>query len=241
VLILRACSGVATERKMMKIGELSERTKVSKQTIHHYINEGVLPKPRKLGVNTADYGERYVERILTVKELQEGHFLPLSKIKKVLKEQRRSDTLDPVVLNIQSKYFKPLDRLLPDVVIGKTAFLEATGLSETWLRSFEEWEIITPELREGQPVYSHDNVTIGKLLVEMDKMGLGPRDGFDPEGLRHVSDIMRDAVERGHQRFLESYSEKTTADEMRKTGLRMIEIMSLYYYHLYRKFSNEVN
>ena len=55
----------------MKIKELVERTKVSKETVHYYIREGLLPKPRKLGRNIADYDERYIDRILLIKEIQD--------------------------------------------------------------------------------------------------------------------------------------------------------------------------
>ncbi len=49
----------------------------------------------------------------------------------------------------------------------------------------EEWEIITPGVREGEKLYSQDDIMIGRLIVEMDEIGLGPKDGFDPEALRH--------------------------------------------------------
>lgn len=38
----------------MKIGDLAQRTRITKETIHYYIREGLLPKPRKLGRNSAD-------------------------------------------------------------------------------------------------------------------------------------------------------------------------------------------
>lgn len=33
----------------MKIGELVNQTHVPKETIHYYVREGLLPRPRKLG------------------------------------------------------------------------------------------------------------------------------------------------------------------------------------------------
>lgn len=39
----------------MKISKLVDRTNVSKQAIHSYINEGLLPKPAKTGRIDAEY------------------------------------------------------------------------------------------------------------------------------------------------------------------------------------------
>ncbi len=106
----------------MKIGELADRAQVSKQTIHHYINAGVLPKPRKTGRLSADYHDRYLDQLQTIKELKENHYLPLSKVKRILKTQRKACNGDLSLLQIQSQYFRPLDRFLPSKVVGKKAF-----------------------------------------------------------------------------------------------------------------------
>jgi hypothetical protein len=121
------------------------------------------------------------------------------------------------------------------------AFREMTGLSAKWLRKFEEWEIITAERRKGKWVYSSDNVTIGKLIVEMSRIGLGPQDGFDAEDLKRISDIFKDTILKGREQFMESYSGKLSPEEMAEKGRKMNELMGIYYYHLYRKYSNEEN
>ena len=60
----------------MKISDLVKRTQVSKETIHYYVREGLVPRPRKFAKNLASYNESYVERIRLIKELQDHHFLP---------------------------------------------------------------------------------------------------------------------------------------------------------------------
>ena len=79
----------------MKISKLVQRTRVSKETVHYYIREGLLPKPRKRGRNIADYDEGYVERIRLIKELQDRYFLPLAVIKNILKHQKKSPGGNP--------------------------------------------------------------------------------------------------------------------------------------------------
>ena len=60
----------------MKIRELVKKTGVSKETIHYYIREGLLRKPRKFGKNVAEYNENHVEQIRIIKALRDNYFLP---------------------------------------------------------------------------------------------------------------------------------------------------------------------
>jgi DNA-binding transcriptional MerR regulator len=73
----------------MRISELVKKTSVPKETIHFYIREGLLRKPRKSGSNAADYTSGYVDRILLIKELRDSFFLPIPEIKKILKQARK--------------------------------------------------------------------------------------------------------------------------------------------------------
>ena len=135
----------------MKIRELVQRTQVSKETVHYYIREGLLPKPRKRGRNIADYDETYVDRISMIKELQDNYFLPLAVIKNILKNQKKSSE-GQSFLRIRSEYFHPVDHLLPNEVTGEEDFRKETGLGQKWLAKMEEWGILSPEVRQGQKV-----------------------------------------------------------------------------------------
>ena len=103
----------------MKISELAERTRVPKETIHYYLREGVLRKPRKAGKNIADYNENYVEQIRIIKQLQEHYFLPLSVIKKIIRRHQKQSSSEKYSLNFLSEYFRPLDRLIAAAVTGQ--------------------------------------------------------------------------------------------------------------------------
>src|SRR5262245_23196947 len=77
--------------KRMRIGELAERTGISRETIHFYLREGLLPRPRKAGRNMAFYEDTHVERLLLIKRLQNERFLPLARIKQLLSGQGGAD------------------------------------------------------------------------------------------------------------------------------------------------------
>lgn len=50
----------------MRMRDLVERTGVPRTTIHHYLREGLLPKPRKTAANAAVYDESHIERLRLV-------------------------------------------------------------------------------------------------------------------------------------------------------------------------------
>ena len=222
----------------MKIRDLVQHTGVSKETVHFYIREGLLPKPLKRGRNIAEYDDSYVERIHFIKELQDRHFLPLAVIKNILKKQKNSSEWQSL-LNLQREYFRPIDQFLPNEISGEEPFLKATGLGKKWLVKMEEWEIITPVVRNGQKVYSQDDITLGKLIVEMDSIGLGAVEGFDPEALKRYRDKFREIVISSHKHYIEVALGKLMPEEFSKRVVRGREIMSIFFYHLYRKLSRE--
>lgn len=222
----------------MKIRELVKQTQVSKETIHYYIREGLLPRPRKLGKNVADYSERYVERIRVIKELQDHCFLPLSVIKKILKYEKGSPERE-WFLQLHTDYFRPVDKLLPTEIVGEDEFRKATGLGRKWLAKMEQWRIITPEVRNGQKIYSQDDLTLGKVIVGMDKIGLGPKDGFDPEALKFYRDLFQDIVVMSHRYYRQAGLGDLTAEEYSLRSVQARDIMGVFFYHLYRKLSRE--
>jgi DNA-binding transcriptional MerR regulator len=190
-------------------------------------------------VNVADYNETYVEQILRIKDLRDNYYLPISEIKKIIKNFKKQSASDQAISQFHSKYFRPLDRLLSSEITGIEAFREATGLGKKWLEKMQEWGVITPEYPDGEPVYCQDDVIIARLLVDMDNLGFGPKDGYDPEDLRRIADFVRDYVTGGHKKYLETNLEKLNSDEFEEKGSQFTEVMSLFFYHMYRKFVRE--
>ena len=225
--------------KNVKMSELAERAGIPKETIHYYLREGVLRKPRKKGKNRADYNESYIEQIHIIKGLQDNYFLPLSVIKKIIKKQKRQSPSEKSSFQLLNEYFKPLERLLNSEVTGREALREVTGLSTKWLTQMEEWNVITPHIKDGQPVYSQDDIIIGKLLVDMDRLGFGPKDGHDPENIRRISDFVRDYIQNSQREYYQSNMGRLFSEERTEKEVEIRELMSLFFYHLYRKLVRE--
>jgi DNA-binding transcriptional MerR regulator len=222
----------------MKISELSRRTNVPKETIHYYVREGFIPRPRKKGKNVSDYDESFIERILLIKQIQDHFFLPLSLIKKIVKQRNKFPELKSL-LELRIGYFSPLDQFLQKEVVGEDALAKATGMAKKWIAKFEEWGVISSVMREGQKAYSQDDVIIGKLLVDLDRAGFGPKDGVDPESARRYTDVFRQVVKMAHGSFMNKDLDKFTAEENLERGIRGRELMGVFFYHLYRKLVRE--
>jgi len=223
----------------MRISELVKKTGVPKETIHFYIREGLLRKPRKSGSNAADYTGAYVDRILLIKELRDSFFLPIPEIKKILKQAKKQSPSDQAVSDLHNKYFRPLERLLSTELVGTDAFREATGLGRKWLAIMQDWGVITRGVRDREPVYSRDDVIIGRLMVDMDRLGFGPKDGYDPEELKRIADFIRDFVRSAHREYYKLNLEGLSSADLDDKGSKFAEIMSLFFYHIYRKLARE--
>jgi DNA-binding transcriptional MerR regulator len=222
----------------MKISELSRRTSVPKETIHYYVREGFIPRPRKKGKNVSDYDESFVESILLIKQIQDHFFLPLSFIKKIIRQRNKFPELKSL-LDLRIGYFSPLDQFLEKEVVGEEALAKATGMAKKWIAKFEEWGVISSVTREGQKVYSQDDVIIGRLLVDLDRAGFGPKDGVDPEVTRGYIDLFRQIVKMAHGSFLDADLGKFSPEENLERGIRGRELMGVFFYHLYRKLVRE--
>src|SRR6056297_2395875 len=127
----------------MKISELVRQTCVPKDTIHYYIREGLLRKPRKSAVNAADYNQGHVHQLLLIKDLRNNYYLPIPEIKRIVRSYKKQSPSDQAVARVNSRYFRPMERLVETEIKGRTEFREATGLSDKWLGKMEEWGIIT--------------------------------------------------------------------------------------------------
>ena len=74
----------APNSRPLRMRDLTTRAQLSRQAIHQYIGEGLLPPPVKSGRNSAVYSEEHLERLEWIQKLQREHFLSLAAIKSVL-------------------------------------------------------------------------------------------------------------------------------------------------------------
>lgn len=107
------------------------------------------------------------------------------------------------------------------------------------MSTLETWGVITYQEKNGEPVYSRDDLILGRLMVDMDQLGFGPKDGYDPEELKRIADFIRHFVRSAHREYYQRNLERLSSTEMDAKGSRFAEIMSLFFYHIYRKLARE--
>ncbi|MFP4476904.1 MAG: MerR family transcriptional regulator [Desulfatibacillaceae bacterium] len=221
----------------MKISELAQKTGVPKQTIHYYIRSGLLPKPKRLGSNQADYDRSYVDRIRLIKELQNDFFFPLPTIKKILWEHRSARK--QAMLKLRMEFFRPMEHYLGTGVVGDQAFLEATGMAQRWIPTLKEWGLISSNVENGESVYTQDDIIIGKVMVNMARIGINRANGFSPEITMPMLAGMFREIARG---LIDDFRQATMGmkpAEREELALMGHEIMGVLFYHLYRKYARE--
>lgn len=222
----------------MKLKELIKATGVSRETIQFYLRDGILPKPRKRNGAQADYNESYVDLLKLIKDLQENHFLPLGVIKKIVKQIRKAGPEEEQFFRLQSELFNPVNQYLSNrEITGEEEFRKATGLGPKWLSNAESWGIITPRVVAGQKIYDFEDIAIGRVMVEMDRAGFGPQDGFDPETLKHYRDALETVISKFNHRFTDLYFGNVPKEEFAELGKSSLNLTGIYFYFIYRKLA----
>lgn len=220
----------------MKISELVRKTGVSKETIHFYLREGLLKKPRKTDKNVASYSNQHVEQIKIIKGLQDNHFLPLSVIKQILNKKVGTGKANWMALKLISQHMRPVDLILGEIDLeGTDAFLKQTGLSEKWLDILIGWQIITPHEEKGKILYTRLDAQLGKLVTTMDELGFGPKDGADPEILKRFKDTIVESLHQEVEPWMKRTLEKSSIKKVMEKGIQLSELMGLFLFYMYHK------
>ncbi|MBA4369657.1 MAG: hypothetical protein C0403_18690 [Desulfobacterium sp.] len=223
----------------LKISELVKQTGVTKETIHYYIREGILRKPKKAGKNTADYNQKYIDQINLIKSLRENYFLPLPVIKQLITMQKKKSDLDQTSFHFLSNHFKPLEQLLSNEIMGRDNFKNKTSLDDNTLSLMEEWNVINGEDIDGTTRYLADDVIIGKLIADMKRLGMIPKSGFDPKLLKEFTDFFRELAQKNIKLFWNANWGDISMEELTMKGIQATEVLSLFFYHSYRKVVRE--
>ena len=61
----------------LRMKDLMRESGLSRETVHFYIAEGLLPPGRKTSRTTAEYSQEHVERLRWIRLAREEQFMPL--------------------------------------------------------------------------------------------------------------------------------------------------------------------
>ena len=166
--------------KLLRMRDVCARTGLARSTIHHYIREGVLPKPEKTGRNTAWYDEDFVRRAQLVKTLQEKTHMPLASIRDTLNGMPNAavDTIDPDRFTGVARTIADSLRLASERELSRAELIERSGLKPAVLDGLAAGGLIQPTERAGRAVYSPLDARIVLAFVRILEAGATPERGF---------------------------------------------------------------
>jgi len=206
---------------MMRMKELTVTTGVPKGTIQYYINEGLIPKPIKTQANMAYYSEKHVNAIRLIKELQSKRYLPLSVIRKLVKNEKNVLSVDEIqiIAKMDGKLFKNLDESLKVKQVTAKQLTERTGVLLKEVKELEKTGILHPDIKGKKSYYGEDDIRFMECWKKMRELGFSKELGFGPEVLKPHLGLVEQLVEEETRIMMDRTMGKIGVDEM----VRMVE------------------
>jgi DNA-binding transcriptional MerR regulator len=193
--------------------DLTRETGLTRETIHFYIAQGLLPPGTKTGRNTAEYGREHLERLQRIRALQAQHFLPLRAIKVLLADERSTDDLTPE----QEALLARVRATLPHLASGSQGTVrvaDAAGdeLSTRDVEALRAAGIIEVSGRGRAARVSAEDAEILRAWVTARAAGLGPERGVHPVALAIYDTAIRDLVGQEVRTFSRAFADRPTSE-----------------------------
>jgi DNA-binding transcriptional MerR regulator len=190
------------ERWPYRMKDLCELTGLSRQAIHFYIQQGLLPEGFKTGRNMAYYGEDHLDRLRLIQKLQHERFLPLKAIKAILEDSTHSfePSQRAMLVELKSRLSTTLASESDHPTTTEVApLLAELGVREDELRRMAELGLIgLVEQPTGTLRIARSDVRILEMWSQMRSIGFAEELGFTVEDLAlyetTVSELFRREV-----------------------------------------------
>lgn len=197
-----------------KISDVVEMTGASKEAVRFYVNEGLLPKPRKTSKNMAWYSSEHVERIQLIRELQEKQFLPLKAIKSLL-----HDTDDYDFTPQQRQAFATMRAQLGrthenagDYRHPLTATLKSYQVTETEYQELLEAGLLDAYETDGDIEIDETGQRILQLWARLRDAGLNTKRGFSPKDIEMLQGVVELLFDQEVRMFSEHFATPTDSE-----------------------------
>jgi DNA-binding transcriptional MerR regulator len=207
-------SHIKNERMRMK--ELTVATGVPKGTIQYYIKEGLIPKPIKTQTNMAYYSTDHINAIRLIKELQSKRYLPLSVIKKIVKQGKDGLSVDEIqtIAKLDGKLFKNLDESLTIRKVNTKQLIGRTGADLNEIKELEAMGILHPHKKGSQKYFDEDDIRIMECWKKLREIGFSKDLGFAPEDFSAYRESTAKMVEEETKIMMKRTLGKISVDEM---------------------------
>jgi len=185
----------------MKMKELEAQSGLGRETIRFYIREGLLHEPERPKRNVAVYNEGHVARLALIKKLQQERFLPLAKIKEIVKSDAGDIDAEhlPSLLGLEfllSARFSDEHSRQP---VALSEVSESTGVP---LKDIEEMDQIGFISLARGATMSKQDAEIVALWGQMKEAGFNEDQDWDVQSLERFAHIANEMAARDVEAFL---------------------------------------
>jgi len=174
----------------LRIGDVVQRTGLSKELVHHYLRLGLLPRTEERG----RYSLRQVELLSQVRILREEHNLPLEDIRQLFD----AFDFDPSRLQAVTRSISLLQRavafgrdgeVFPAQLLSADELADRAGVAGATVTQLVQARVITPLVEDKQPLFSPYDVATVRLCEA------GASNGIPVSSFRTIASFVRIGVE----------------------------------------------
>lgn len=187
----------AAAESAYRIAEVVRRSGVTKETIHFYLREGLLPPPRKTARNAALYGEEHLHRLRLIRSLREEHLLPLKAIKSLLDDQPELQFSADQFATLQALRRLKLNDLRQQSSGGERRLTRdlarELGLTASELQEMREIKLLTAGDDE---IPDADETECLRLWTLVRDSGIDAAKGFSPRDIHYIDQAAKFLFER---------------------------------------------
>ena len=157
-----------------RVGELAQAAGVSRETIHFYLREGLLPPAEKVNARVSYFDDAHIARIRLIKAFQQAH-IPLARIREQLAGLSKHGSpetpaaVERAVAVVTE--FLSLDGEEPPLSVAEVA--ARSGLSPEDVARLEALGVLRPQVVDGQPVYTAAEAEAAQAARTILEQGVG--------------------------------------------------------------------
>jgi DNA-binding transcriptional MerR regulator len=210
----------------MRMRELELRSGVGRETIRYYMREGLLPQPERLGRTSALYTQAHVDRLLTIRRLQDERFLPLSVIKSVLNADVPPPALNTAFPDIARAVAQAL---MPDggAPVAVAVLAEQIGVPVDYILDYERIGMVRIDRTDAlAPTLSALDGWLLRRIFALGQAGFSRGRGFGPEAYRFYMDLIDWMTAEEVRLFFRHMPGQATDAEAVRAGIEGIRIMN---------------
>lgn len=233
------------ERYPYKMKDLSELSGLDRQTIHFYIQEGLVPEGIKTSRNMAYYGPEHVERLSLVRELAQERFLPLKAIRAFI--EGRVDSFSP---EQRALLVGVGERLLPTLAPAAARerfdagwLCAQHGVELAELEQMRELGLLSLVHSDGSTEVAAQDVWIVELWGQFREAGFTSDLGFEVGDLTTFAESVRGIFDHETTFFTSRIEALPAADvaALVQRGLPLINLfLARYHLSLAREFFSAI-